>query len=105
MMRWITSYIDVNTERWDAERKEGQDKVSQWITEWTEKTKQDKILEIRSNKTDQNQAEQVYTARKIQAEPLEQCSHVDSQGETSDQAEQGCRTEGPQAEPPEQSTQ
>ena len=52
MMRWITSYIDVNTERWDAERKERQDKESQWITEWTEKTKQEKILDIRTNQAE-----------------------------------------------------
>ena len=80
MMRWITAYIDNNTERWDAERKERQEKESQWIKEWTEKTEQEKILEIRTSKT------------------------VDRLGETTDQAEQGCRAEGPQAEPPEQSS-
>ena len=51
-MRWITSYIDENTERWDTERKERQDKESQWITEWTVKTKQEKILDIRTNQAE-----------------------------------------------------
>ena len=30
MMRWITAYIDNNTERWDVERKERQEKENQW---------------------------------------------------------------------------
>ena len=43
MTKWITSYIDENTEKWEKEKKEREDNSEKLIANWARSTRFEKI--------------------------------------------------------------
>ena len=57
MMRWITGYIDKNSEKWARQKLERQKDDQQWLKEWARMSRMEKIHQLREN--------QVKTGKKL----------------------------------------
>ena len=47
MMKWITSYIDENEEKWARDKKERQENQIKWQEEWARMARLEKIVKIK----------------------------------------------------------
>jgi hypothetical protein len=47
MMKWVTTYIDENADKWARDKKERQENEQKWQEEWARMTRFEKIRNIR----------------------------------------------------------
>ena len=57
LMRWITTFIDENSERWDKERAERLEKERQELNDWEKKNRFEKIRMLKQKLKDKKQKE------------------------------------------------
>jgi hypothetical protein len=57
MIRWVTDYIDINTDRWEKEKKERQEKERLVIADWERMSRLEKIRKIKEKEKMKNDKE------------------------------------------------
>ena len=53
MMKWLTQYIDENTDKWTRQKKEREENEKKWLQDWARMTRMEKIQTIREKETNQ----------------------------------------------------
>ena len=51
MTKWLTQYIDQNTEKWTRQKKEREENEKKWLQDWARMTRMEKIQPIRDKQT------------------------------------------------------
>ena len=54
MTRWVTKYIDENSERWALEKKDREESSKKWLEDWAKKSRFDKIRAIKDVALEEN---------------------------------------------------
>ena len=54
MTRWVTKYIDENSERWALEKKDREESSKKWLEDWAKKSRFDKIRAIKEAALEEN---------------------------------------------------
>ena len=53
MMKWLTRYIDENTDKWAIQKKEKEENEKKWLQDWARMTRLEKIQTIRDKQPNQ----------------------------------------------------
>jgi hypothetical protein len=87
MMRWITSYIDENEEKWARDKKERQETQIKWQEDCARMARHEKIRKIKENAPSMDGDQQYSDVSQAGSQGLaeQQCSVV---GQAVDQTEQ-----------------
>ena len=54
MTRWVTKYVDENSERWALEKKDREESSKKWLEDWAKKSRFDKIRAIKEAALEEN---------------------------------------------------
>ena len=54
MAKWLTKYIDKNTDRWKKEKQEREESEKKWIEDWAKMTRFEKIRKIKEREKEKS---------------------------------------------------